>query len=218
MYRLKTAVLTTKHAKEQVIAPLFAEVLEMDVIVHAADTDMLGTFTGTIPRLGSMQETVIAKAKIGLEATGLPFGIASEGAFGPHPSNPFIAADTEMMVFIDTERDFTVIESLISTDTNYNPELKTDMRAHQNPQRMKVISQLCQKLVHRLTCLCPACGLPGFGFLEYKSGLPCESCGAPTDLIAKEIHGCVKCDYQKAILNEKYHETAPMQYCVYCNP
>ncbi len=218
MYLLKTAVLTTKHSKEQVISPLFSEVLGMKVLVHPADTDQLGTFTGTIPRLGTMEETVIAKAELGLKATGLAYGIASEGAFGPHPSIPFIPADTEIMVFIDKEQDFILIERLISTETNYNPALQTDMRAHKNPERMKVIQSLCQKLVQRLACHCIACGLPGFGLIERQTGLPCEACHAPTHLVEKEIHGCVKCTYQQIILNEPSQQLAPMAYCNYCNP
>ncbi|MFU0507935.1 hypothetical protein [Pseudaminobacter sp. NGMCC 1.201702] len=44
----------------------------------ALDTDVLGTFTGEIPRAGSTREAAIAKARLGMAATGLPRGIVSE--------------------------------------------------------------------------------------------------------------------------------------------
>jgi len=211
-------VLTTKHNKEQVIAPLFAEVLGMEVVVHEADTDQLGTFSGIIPRLGTMEETVVAKAKIGLEAAGCEFGIASEGAFGPHPISGFLPVDTEMIAFIDRKNDFKIIETILSTNTNYNPNLKNDMRAHMNPMRMRVIHQVCQKLVQRLARMCPACDLPGFGCVDLVRGLPCETCGLKTDLVKAEVHGCVKCDFRQEQAKLLQYTVAPMQYCNFCNP
>ena len=44
-----------------------------------ADTDVLGTFTGDVPRPGSPFETAVAKARIGMGLTGCSLGLASEG-------------------------------------------------------------------------------------------------------------------------------------------
>ena len=68
----RRAALATMHGKEAAIAPAFRDrlglVLETPQVI---DTDALGTFTGEIPRVGSMRKTAIAKARLGMAATGL---------------------------------------------------------------------------------------------------------------------------------------------------
>ncbi|MCA3561920.1 MAG: hypothetical protein IOC82_12925 [Aestuariivirga sp.] len=119
-YRGLTAALATQHAKERAIAPAFAERLGLAVrVASSIDTDALGTFTGEVPRAGSMREAARAKARLGMQATGLPMGIASEGSFGPHPFMPFIAAGREMMIFIDVTRGLEVVEECVSETTNF---------------------------------------------------------------------------------------------------
>ncbi len=281
IYQGKTAVFATKHAKEKATKWPFLSCLGLNIVApENLDTDLLGTFTGEIPRLGSMEETVLKKARMGLEQTGLTLAIANEGSFGPHPANPFVANDYELMVFIDTELDFHVIESFSSSRTNYarfdvqsfeelqphlikigfpkhalivkpkegrnispiykgltnlkqlkkaikecvqlSPEkiahVETDMRANFNPTRRQIIRSLSFKLIRRLNTFCKACHLPGWGLVDVEKGLPCETCGMPTELIRAEIFGCIKCDYQ--VFNsrsdgKKYAETT---YCSYCNP
>ena len=251
-YLGKTAVLTTKHQKEQVIAPAFATHLQLVTELHLADTDQLGTFSGTIPRLGTMHETVITKARLGMTALNCKLGIASEGSFGPHPSMPFIPCDIETMVFIDDEIGFQLTETIISEDTNYQekiiapddkksyqqfcdaigyPEhgiitsdtpsglkLLSDMRAHMNPRRMKIIAQLAEKLAQRLACCCPKCNISGFGVTEKISGLPCEYCGEKTRLLKSELYSCVKCSYQELHDRADEKKFAEQQYCPQCNP
>jgi hypothetical protein len=41
---------------------------------------------------------------------GLSIGLASEGSFGPHPSTPFLLADTEVVVYVDTDLDYCVFD------------------------------------------------------------------------------------------------------------
>lgn len=113
----RSVALATKHGKERQIAPAFAHMLQMQVEVPAdIDTDVLGTFTGEIPRPGSPAETVYKKARLGMERSGLPLGLANEGSFGPHPALPFILADRELMLFIDDERGIQVQEVLVSEE------------------------------------------------------------------------------------------------------
>ena len=108
------AVLATMHGKEAAIVPAFNEQLELTVeIPSAIDTDTLGTFTGEIARAGTIREAAIAKARLGMAATGLPIGIASEGSYGPHPHVPFIPGGVEFMVLVDDERGIVVTEHLI---------------------------------------------------------------------------------------------------------
>jgi hypothetical protein len=115
-----TAALATQHGKERAIAPPFAARTGLAITVPGGiDTDSLGTFTGETPRPGSMRETARRKARLGMEAAGLPIGIASEGSFGPHPVVPFLAAGRELMILIDDVHGIEVVEESVSTHTNF---------------------------------------------------------------------------------------------------
>ncbi len=119
-YGERTVSLATKHAKEQAIARPFRFALGLEVLVPAGlDTDALGTFTGEIPREGTPLEICERKARLGMKITKLPFGLANEGSFGPHPFIPFIPAGVELMTFVDDERGFVLTESFICEKTNY---------------------------------------------------------------------------------------------------
>ena len=119
-YRSKCVSFATKHHKEDAIAPHFQEYLNATLIVPLIDTDQLGTFSGEIERHGNALEVAERKARLGMESNGLPYGLASEGSFGPHPFIPFLPCDNELMLFIDTERGFKLHEVMLSTETNYN--------------------------------------------------------------------------------------------------
>lgn len=272
--------LATKHGKQRAIRLPF-RAIGFDLIVPKnIETDALGTFSGEVERPGDMCEVLLQKARLGMKLTGLPRGIASEGSFAPHPLLPFTAADHELMVFIDDEKGFQVIEQIVSAETNFShiktssvSELKkflrracfpkhavivrpndriatefmfkglqkkddlieafekcraasndgiayieTDMRAHLNPTRMKIIRRLAIKLARRLRNLCPSCSTPGFGLIAAESGLPCALCFSPTGLINTEIHGCPKCAFQIKITPDSAIKTADPQYCQICNP
>lgn len=102
------------HGKEAAIANVLLERLGLVVTVaRDIDTDALGTFTGEIPRAGSIRDAAIAKAKLGIAATGLPIGIASEGSYGPHPHLPFVAGGIELLVMVDERRGIMVCEYLV---------------------------------------------------------------------------------------------------------
>ena len=108
--------MATKHDKGQLIAPCFDEILAMRVEEILVDTDLLGTFSGEIERVGTPLETAIKKARLGINNTGNPFGVASEGSVGPDPFIPFINANIETMVFIDEELDVQIHESFKSNE------------------------------------------------------------------------------------------------------
>lgn len=271
--------LATKHNKEDVIAPAFYSKLGADIVVPQIDTDRLGTFSGEIEREGNALETAIKKARMAMEITGLKFGLASEGSFGPHPLIPFLAYDSELIVFVDKQNDFILHEMIISEETNYRhgvftnifaalkfaedcqfpshavilrPEprkskavvkgiqnqtafeaaflqchslsvegqvwVETDMRAQFNPTRMKVIGYLAEKLAARLATRCPSCNAPGWGQTGREAGLPCEMCGAPTEITAYEIFGCTKCSHREKFPKKDGLEVAPASQCQECNP
>lgn len=96
--------------------------------------------------------------------------------------------------------------------------VQTDMRAHMNPTRMKVISELAEKMTYRLSSLCPSCSCPGWGIVDYILGLPCEECGYKTKQIAQEVYGCASCDYKKAVPRGDGITKSSPKYCDLCNP
>jgi len=113
-YRGRQAVLATAHGKEFAIAPVMKDRLGIDIVVpQGLDTDSLGTFSGEIARTDSMEVTLERKARLGLAATQLGLGIASEGSYGPHPHIPFLAAGLEQMVLIDSQSGYRIQESLV---------------------------------------------------------------------------------------------------------
>ena len=119
-YRDRRASLATKHGKASACRRPLRHALGVELVVPADfDTDALGTVSGEIPRQGTPAEVCLRKARLGMAATGLPLGFASEGSFGPHPSVPFIPADLEIMTFVDDDRDLVVRESVLSMRTNF---------------------------------------------------------------------------------------------------
>jgi len=92
-YHGRRAVLATMHGKEAVISPAFRKRLGLRVETpKGLDTDALGTFTGEIARIGTIRETSIAKARLGMTTMGISIGIASEGATGRIRTFPSLLA------------------------------------------------------------------------------------------------------------------------------
>ena len=104
-YAGRRVALLTQHGKERVLAPVLAAALGCRVErVTGYDTDLLGTFTRDIPRVGTQLEAARTKARLGMELAGLPLGLASEGSFGPDPFAGMFLWNVELVVFIDDER------------------------------------------------------------------------------------------------------------------
>ena len=58
-----------------------------------------------------------------MKLLGLPFGVSSEGSYGPHPYIPFIPGGRELMVFIDDERGIEVRQALVVSRTNFDSHI-----------------------------------------------------------------------------------------------
>jgi ribosomal protein S27AE len=123
--------MATKHDKAKLVAQPFNDILGMIVQEVFVDTDVLGTFSGEIERVGTPLETAVKKAQLGIEATGNPYALASEGSVGPDPFFGFIHADIETLVFIDTELDIQVHVSHKSNEITAftTTTLKSDLGA-----------------------------------------------------------------------------------------
>ena len=118
-YAGRLICLTTLHGKERALARPLALGLGACLQVSPCDTNALGTFSGEVERPGDALSTCRRKALLGLEHTGLKLGLASEGSFGPHPTVPMLAVGQELLVFVDRERDLSVVEVRLEWRTNY---------------------------------------------------------------------------------------------------
>ena len=127
LYSGRRAVLATMHGKEIAIAPAFRDRLGLAVeLASGIDTDALGTFTGEIPRAGTIREAAMAKAHLGMAESGLAIGIASEGSYGPHPTIPFLPGGVELMVLVDAVRGITVTEHIVDDSPVFDHVLADD--------------------------------------------------------------------------------------------
>ena len=59
-----------------------------------------------------MAEEVRAKAEAAMAATGHAIGIASEGAYGPHPAVPFLPFGRELILWRDAARGLEIVERM----------------------------------------------------------------------------------------------------------
>ena len=118
--------LLTQHGKERVIAPVLERALGCRIEhVTGYDTDLLGTFTREVPREGTQLEAARRKARVGMEMSGLPLGIASEGSFGPDPYMGLFPRNIELMIWIDSERELEVV-GIAEGKTNFFHLLTAD--------------------------------------------------------------------------------------------
>lgn len=110
MYSGQRLALLTQHGKEKVLAPVLDSALGCRTErVTGYDTDLLGTFSRDIPRVGTQLDAARKKARIGMAMSGVPLGLASEGSFGPDPFTGILPWNVELLIFIDDERGLEVI-------------------------------------------------------------------------------------------------------------
>ncbi len=116
--------------------------------------------------------------------------------------------------------DVNVLKQLIQGCKHQNEtfQIETDMRAHCNPTRMKVIEETTIKLLEKLNSFCPSCETPGFSVQEVVKGLPCAQCGLKTESTLKHIKICNSCNHHEDILYPRGIKTEDPMYCAFCNP
>ena len=122
--------LATHHGKQRALARPFALGLGATLELCDCDTDSLGTFSGEVQRLDDALSTCRSKARMGLERSGLRLGLASEASFGPHPAVPLLAVGQELLVFVDLDREVTLVEQRLDWRTNYS---QTRLGPEQDP-------------------------------------------------------------------------------------
>ena len=128
-YRDRRVALLTQHGKERIVAPVLGVALGCLIErVDGYDTDLLGTFTRDIPRAGTQIEAARRKARLGMELSGLPLGMASEGSFGPDPVVGLLPWNLELLVWIDDELNLEIL-GRASGKGNYAHLLADDWNA-----------------------------------------------------------------------------------------
>ena len=103
-----TVFFGTLHEKDRAVRPAL-EGLGIACRVVAVDTDRFGTFTGEIPRSGSIRETLRLKVRAVFEKEpDARLALASEGSFAPHPAFGFALCNHEALLLVDrlSEREF----------------------------------------------------------------------------------------------------------------
>lgn len=119
-------------------------------------------------------------------------------------------------------RDFALLRRHLSEAVRRSPvgraRLETDMRAHVNPTRMRILRRLAVRLADRLASACPACQAPGFGRTGVKAGLPCRACGTATDVPHADLWSCASCGRCEERLRPVAALSADPGRCPECNP
>ncbi len=93
--------------------------------------------------------------------------------------------------------------------------LETDMRAHRNPTRMRMIERCARRLAMNLRSACPVCSKAGFVAVAQIPGAVCESCGAKTAAARAELFNCLSCGHEE---ERKLSSLAPASRCDHCTP
>ena len=118
---------------------------------------------------------------------------------------------------IETEKDAVRIFDLL-VDKYGTVFVETDMRAMNNPTRMKVIKEATDQLIQKINSLCPECNQPGFSVSASVAGLLCSICNMPTKSILYQELSCSKCSFTTKNYYPRAIQVEDPMYCDYCNP
>lgn len=125
--------------------------------------------------------------------------------------------NTEIYKDIRTKREAIRIFNLLH-DKYGSVSAETDMRAMNNPTRMKVILEAAKNMIEKAQSFCTRCESPGFAVTEFVPGLPCKNCGSPTKSTLYTVLTCEKCNLQKRKYYPRSIEFEDPMYCDFCNP
>lgn len=126
VYVGQSVALLTQHGKEATLADVLGQGLGCRIQhVSHYDTDQFGTFTRDIARFGSQLDAARAKARMGMRLSGLPIGLASEGAFGPDPVSFLLPQNLELLLWMDERLGIEVVATA-SGNTNFSHKTVCD--------------------------------------------------------------------------------------------
>ena len=107
------------HAKERALAAPFRRVLGAEIVVPRLDTDVLGTFSGEVPRPDALVETCAIKAELAFRSLDVDCAIANEGSYGPIDRVPLTPSGIELLAFVDRRRGIRHVETLPTHRTSW---------------------------------------------------------------------------------------------------
>ena len=174
--------------------------LEICGYYRSSDTNMSGQY------VESADEALDFAKNVGFPKHGIIVRKNQNGNFG---INKNIKTQNELVE---------IVKKMLTASFTKKVYIETDMRAHRNPTRMKVIKKATANLIKKLLSTCPQCHAPGFIVTEIEKGLKCIHCGLPTELPQNEIYRCNKCNFQEKKRVKKYGKNADPKFCSFCNP
>jgi len=121
IFQGRQLIITTKHEKHLVIAPVLERLLGVSCVLHSKfDTDSLGTFSGEIERKGDALSVLREKCLAGMKEGNFDLGLATEGSFGPHPYFPFIPGHEEIILLVDQKHGLEIMIRELTAETNFD--------------------------------------------------------------------------------------------------
>ena len=143
----------------------------------------------------------------------------TDGGFVQKIRRMFRKSNTDILKGIQNRESLKLaIEACSSASFDGFARVETDMRAHMNPTRMRVLRELGILFARRLRSLCTECGCPGFGRTSVTGLLNCSECGYPSESPSHEIHSCAKCHHSKTLPRRDGITSVEPMYCQRCNP
>lgn len=125
-------------------------------------------------------------------------------------------AQEKTIVYKDFKDEDSLTKQLEALSNSTEIILENDLRAMNNPTRMKVIEQCADKLTKDLLLTCPNCNSHGQVLEKPIKGLCCSQCGTPSRHVKALQRVCFFC-------NKKWEHDLQLplldpQYCDICNP
>lgn len=156
LFSSRRLLLFTMHEKERAVAPALQQHWGIQCVVPTGiNTDLYGTFSGEIARVGSQEHA--AEAKLAAASQQFPeedFLLVSEGAFYPHPDSPFITVNTELLLLWDKRHDLRIRAWHTSLDTRARTqvlqredEIASTLEAFSFPDFGVVLSRMDQEVL-----------------------------------------------------------------------
>lgn len=94
------AFVATKHGKDVILRSVFGAQWGLDVAALDVDTDLLGTFSGEVPRPGDVRSTLRAKVSMALDVRpDAEVVLATEGSFGADPVLGWVPLHEEVLLW-----------------------------------------------------------------------------------------------------------------------
>lgn len=115
------AFVATKHGKDVILRSVFGAQWGLDVAALEVDTDLLGTFSGEVPRPGGVRSTLRAKVSMALEVRpDAEVVLATEGSFGPDPVLGWVPLHEEVLLWSWPQQGKELWLAHRSHDTNFS--------------------------------------------------------------------------------------------------